>query len=151
MRWSAVADVEPCAPHGLRSYTDDAGTVHVSTGARCVGPDPDRDKRIDVYRDRERRRAARALDRYVEAVGDYVLTRGQLAALRSAIDYPEDVPGLCRCATDPTAACTPSPLLDEESPSHHNRHYGVPAANPYEGKSIGASIPPAHAEGGHDI
>lgn len=35
---------------------------------RPAGPDPDRDARIDVYRDRERRRAARALDRYIEAM-----------------------------------------------------------------------------------
>jgi hypothetical protein len=61
-----------------------------------AGPDPARDARIDAYRDRERRRAARALDRYmevmfsppldevarrvagerfVEEVGDYVLAR----------------------------------------------------------------------------
>jgi hypothetical protein len=62
-----------------------------------VAPDSDRDRRVDAYRDRERRRAARALDhyiqttqvydtpgfsvahvageRFVEAVGDYVLAR----------------------------------------------------------------------------
>jgi hypothetical protein len=72
---------------------------------RPAGPDSERDARIDVYRDRERRRAARALDRYidlmwvpdaaagdpvaeeaamrvagerfVESVGDYVLSRLQ--------------------------------------------------------------------------
>lgn len=61
---------------------------------RPAGPDPDRDARVDAYRDRERRRAARALDRYIEAlqagdvavsavagdrvvelIGDYVLAR----------------------------------------------------------------------------
>jgi hypothetical protein len=63
---------------------------------RPAGPDPARDARINVYRDRERRRAARALDRYieimfsppldevarrvagerfVEEIGDYVLAR----------------------------------------------------------------------------
>lgn len=61
------------------------------------GPDAERDARIEVYRDRERRRAARALDRYftamhsdsdgspfvagerfVEQVGDYVLARLQV-------------------------------------------------------------------------
>lgn len=75
-----------------------AGTVWVC-GVDCprpAGPDPDRDARVDAYRDRERRRAARALDRFlevavdgadlgpitavagerfVEAVGDYVLAR----------------------------------------------------------------------------
>lgn len=66
-----------------------------------AGPDPERDARVDAYRDRERRRAARALDRYidlnmnggagtaaadvagdrlVEAVGDYVLARLQRGA-----------------------------------------------------------------------
>lgn len=61
-----------------------------------IAPDPARDARIDAYRDRERRRAVRALDRFidlnmnggagttaadvagerfVEAVGDYVLAR----------------------------------------------------------------------------
>jgi hypothetical protein len=67
-----------------------------------IAPDAARDERVDAYRDRERRRAAKALDRYiasmftsaadapqllgiganreaagrfVEAVGDYVLAR----------------------------------------------------------------------------
>jgi hypothetical protein len=62
-----------------------------------AGPDPERDRRRAAYRERERARAARALDRYievmtgnpsgtgevvraagdrfVEAVGDYVLSR----------------------------------------------------------------------------
>jgi hypothetical protein len=36
-----------------------------------AGPDPARDARIDLYRDRERRRAARALDRYIDTqMGD---------------------------------------------------------------------------------
>jgi hypothetical protein len=84
-----------------------AGMRKYVCGPECpkpAGPDPDRDARIDIYRDRERRRAARALDRYmeslfvktgvpdygteghavrtlvagdhfVEAVGDYVLAR----------------------------------------------------------------------------
>lgn len=83
-----------CEAHGIPAYRDEAGTVHIATGARCIGPDPERDVRIDTYRDRERRRAARALDRYfdvmhngvegdpaaagerfVEQVGDYVLAR----------------------------------------------------------------------------
>ena len=66
---------------------------------RPAGPDSERDARREIYRDRERRRAARALDRwleatyplagdgasaeaiavagerFVEAVGDYVLAR----------------------------------------------------------------------------
>jgi hypothetical protein len=33
-----------------------------------AGPDPARDARVDAYRDRERRRAARALDRYIEVI-----------------------------------------------------------------------------------
>jgi hypothetical protein len=79
-----------------------AGVTSYVCGPDCpkpqpAGPDPERDKRIDAYRDRERRRAARALDRYfdamhgtnmaptevmaaagerfVEQVGDYVLAR----------------------------------------------------------------------------
>lgn len=76
------------------------------------GPDALRDVRVDAYRDRERRRAARALDRYietvcpaetpdssykvagerfVEAVGDYVLARlGERAA---GGDVPADPHG----------------------------------------------------------
>jgi hypothetical protein len=68
--------------------------------ARLRGTDdPERDSRREAYRERERRRAARALDRYietlkwpfaaqpptgvagerfVEAVGDYVLSRMQV-------------------------------------------------------------------------
>lgn len=30
--------VRACGPHGIPSYTDDAGTVHVATGGRCAGP-----------------------------------------------------------------------------------------------------------------
>lgn len=82
------------------------------------GPDALRDGRIDAYRDRERRRAARALDRYVdlfyrdktdpvqasfeatytaaqrfvEQVGDYVLARlGERAAAGG--DVPADPHG----------------------------------------------------------
>lgn len=70
--------------------------VHGQDCPRPAGPDPAREARIDAYRDRERRRAARALDRFLEAavdgadlgpitavagerfveqVGDYVLAR----------------------------------------------------------------------------
>lgn len=42
--------------------------VHGPDCPKPAGPNPDRDKRIDAYRDRERRRATRALDRYVEVV-----------------------------------------------------------------------------------
>lgn len=83
------------------------------------GPDALRDGRIDTYRDRERRRAARALDRYIESmftspadvpqllgiganreaagrfveqVGDYVLARlGERAAAGG--DVPADPHG----------------------------------------------------------
>lgn len=47
---------------GIRSYI---------CGQDCpkpAGPDPARDARVDAYRDRERRRAARALDRYMEVI-----------------------------------------------------------------------------------
>jgi hypothetical protein len=106
---------------------------------RPAGPDPARDARIDAYRDRERRRAAAALDRYidtmftptqqlaqvagerfVEAVGDYVLARlgeraGEVPAVvqrylvddkpRMAMDGA--LPLESRCDVFPTLACTP--------------------------------------------
>jgi hypothetical protein len=86
------------------------------------GPDPARDARVDAYRDRERRRAARLLDRYlevayevsghnlpldgslrlnaagdrfVEAVGDYVLSRLQQ---KSHYDVSDDLPDVPPCA-----------------------------------------------------
>lgn len=88
---------------------------------RPAGPDPARDARVDAYRDRERRRAARALDRwfearqeegrayppealsvtgerFVEAVGDYVLARlGERVAAGPicVCDHPEYRPGAC--------------------------------------------------------
>jgi hypothetical protein len=50
-----------------------------------IGPDPERDARVDAYRDRERRRAARALDRYIESV--FVETPGLgMAACKVAGD-----------------------------------------------------------------
>lgn len=120
------------------------------------GPDPARDARVDAYRDRERRRAARLLDRYlevayevsghnlpldgslrlnaagdrfVEAVGDYVLSRlqqkshygvrgsqtiGEHEATRDDPEcrYPN---GVCTCSGSPhsaaearVCACPPS-------------------------------------------
>lgn len=27
-----------CRAHGIPAYVDDAGTVHIATGARCAGP-----------------------------------------------------------------------------------------------------------------
>lgn len=63
--------VQDCGPHGIPSYTDDAGTVHVATGGRCAGPavpippDAARDARRAAYAARERERATAALDRYM--------------------------------------------------------------------------------------
>lgn len=90
----------------MANYIDDAGAARIPEPAPGPGPeigdDADRDRRIGAYRDRQRRRAVRALDRYiaavfddpaqphvcstvataagdrfVEAVGDYVLSRLQ--------------------------------------------------------------------------
>lgn len=106
--------------------------------ARPAGPDPERDKRIDAYRDRERRRAARALDRYidlnmnggagtaaadvagdrlVEAVGDYVLARLQ----RGADEPPwgESSHLAVRGCEIHGDACAGDPLQQKA-------HYGVP-------------------------
>lgn len=47
---------------GMRSY------ICGQDCPRPAGPDPARDARVDAYRDRERRRAARALDRYMEVI-----------------------------------------------------------------------------------
>jgi hypothetical protein len=97
---------EPGHPHPTcietTTYDDRvAGKRTYICGPDCpkpAGPDPARDARINAYRDRERRRASRLLDRYlellapvaptgnvesisaagerfVEAVGDYVLAR----------------------------------------------------------------------------
>jgi hypothetical protein len=117
---------------------------------RPAGPDPERDKRIDVYRDRERRRAARALDRYieiiigdagrpsaltnhlavsaagdrfVEQVGDYVLARVE-EGMSAQVDRIMAARDLATGDVTAYGASTP----------HHKSHYG--AANPYEGKSI---------------
>lgn len=99
---------------------------------RPAGPDLERDKRIDIYRDRERRRAARALDRYwkalqdgrvqvsaaagdrvIELIGDYVLARlGEI----------EGGPG----PVLETRPMTPSEVEGfRESWAQHNRHYGA--------------------------
>jgi hypothetical protein len=141
---------------------------------RPAGPDPERDKRIDVYRDRERRRAARALDRYledyylsvapatdrsvavagerfVEAVGDYVLARleggvqGQVDRImaardgwsRSDIDYPLPAHLLQEFNATGNMCHYPGCALSADehgedvtahgaSQPHHNRHYGAP-------------------------
>lgn len=49
-----------------------------------AGPDPERDARIDVYRDRERRRAARDLDRYMELIYDEDIASKRGAEIRVA-------------------------------------------------------------------
>lgn len=114
------------------------------------GPDPLRDARIDAYRDRERRRAARMLDRFletvagtatgardaagerfVEAVGDYVLAR-----IAESSDH------------------------DVAYGLQQNRHYGVPF-DPEAGPCIGMCAgcdPSCHLlqhksdyEGAHDL
>lgn len=78
-----------------------------------IAPDPERDRRVEIYRDRERRRAARALDRYIESlqsgevavsavagervvelVGDYVVARltgrwNEVAGDRGCLNGPE--------------------------------------------------------------
>jgi hypothetical protein len=94
-------------------------------------PDPDRDQRIEAYRDRERRRAARAMDRYievlngpftnhmppeldvagerfVEAVGDYVLSRMTGNPWGDAVQAHRD----------------------RVSEVQHNRHYGATTHDP---------------------
>jgi hypothetical protein len=141
----AKVPTHPCDRHGIPSYTDAAGTVHIATGGRCTGPDrlpapagpdPERDARRAAYREKERRRAARALDRYieiiyphaaglasattdrmvaserfVEQVGDYVLSR-----------LGERVCGNCGMPRGTNAGscdeCTASPM-------HHKSNYGV--------------------------
>lgn len=116
-----------------------AGVTSYVCGPDCpkpAGPDPERDRRIDAYRDRERRRAARALDRYfeviigdkvggcgdaavagerfVEQVGDYVLSR----MLDDRVPYGYD--GVTRLYYGSDAA----------SNSHHKSHYGVSGVAP---------------------
>jgi hypothetical protein len=52
---------------------------------RPAGPDPDRDRRVDAYRDRERRRAARALDRYMEVIFEVTDPQGVPTSTESAL------------------------------------------------------------------
>lgn len=70
--------VETATLAGVRSYV---------CGPDCpkpAGPDPARDARVDAYRDRERRRAARALDRYMELIYDEDIAAKRGAEIRTA-------------------------------------------------------------------
>jgi hypothetical protein len=82
---------EQCPPHGILSYPDEVGWIHVATRSRCIGPDVDRDKRVADQRAAYARSAGRALaqmfeaapaDRpwlgrdFVFALGDYLIARG---------------------------------------------------------------------------
>lgn len=123
-----------------------AGKRTYICGQECpkpAGPDPARDARIDAYRDRERRRAARALDRYIEAlqtgdvavsavagdhvvelIGDYILARLGDTGLNVQQKSNYGVP-LAECPND-GFTCPDHPGV-----THHNAE-----TNPYEGKSI---------------
>lgn len=101
--------VQDCGPHGIPSYTDDAGTVHVATGGRCAGPavpippDAARDARRAAYAARERERATAALDRYMsEKYPRLSMTASQMM----------DVFGAFRAGY-------------AASEEHHKSHYGV--------------------------
>lgn len=116
---------------------------------RPAGPDPARDARIDVYRDRERRRAARALDRYfeviigdkvggcgdasvagerfVEEVGDYVLARLAQSSDRDVafnVQQNSHYDATERCVPVPDPV-TGRPLHAYECGGHHNADHGA--------------------------
>lgn len=107
---------------------------------RPAGPDAARDRRIDIYRDRERRRAARALDRYIETVFAVApRTDEQRAVMSTAGEHLVEAVGDYvlsrigeRCA-DGGRPCT-----NDNCPckTQHNRHYGVPF-DPEAGPCIG--------------
>lgn len=110
-----------------------------------IAADPERDARREIYRDRERRRAARALDRYVqsldygeegqpqfgarsidvagerfvEAVGDYVLARiaGDADALEGAAR------ALRACDGERRGICSGGPAHHPECDSAHQHSW----------------------------
>jgi hypothetical protein len=114
------------------------GAYATLAGLRATD-DPERDRRRELYADRERRRTARALDRYledyylsvapatdrsvaaagerfVEAVGDYVLAR-----LGDDVWTSAHRAGLhADMWVEKCALCLPG---DDPRQSHHNRHY----------------------------
>lgn len=130
--------------------------MHGQDCPRPAGPDPDRDARREIYRDRERRRAARALDRYftamhsdsdgspfvagerfVEQVGDYVLAR-----LGST------------CLNGPEHPCTDVMTVGEAYDRLHQKaDYGVSPGCGHYGCRGDAECQnePAHPEGAHDV
>jgi hypothetical protein len=114
-------DPELCK-HGYTTYTDAAGRVHIPTGGRCsdvpVPPDAARDARVAARRAADATKAGRALDRlldaredgksqawqmdardrFIEEVGDYVLSR--LQHNRHYVGVPSG-PGEVRLVPDP--------------------------------------------------
>lgn len=127
--------------------------MHGQDCPRPAGPDPERDARREIYHDRERRRAARALDRYVEsldygeegqpqfgarsidvagerfveAVGDYVVARLTGRWDEVATDPRSHAGGNLPC--DPCGGrCTMDEgpaLADPHGPVHQKADYGV--------------------------
>lgn len=90
-----------------------------------AGPDPDRDKRIDLYRDRERRRAARALDRYIEIIFPHAAdlasaTTDRMVASERFVEQVGDYV-LARLGHDPSV-------------TQHKSHYGIPPEPCYGGE-----------------
>jgi hypothetical protein len=92
---------------------------------RPAGPDPARDARIDAYRDRERRRAARALDRYIEGLVDAPKLWSEAADVAGE-RFVEQVGDyvLARIAGDADAIEGAARALRARD-AHHNGHYGV--------------------------
>lgn len=107
---------------------------------RPAGPDPARDRRRDLYADRERRRAARALDRFLEAFNEFG-TAGSTGARVAGERFVEQLGDyvLARLGRDETsllgeveALLGPSAardvadqMHDEAYGLHQKAHYGV--------------------------
>lgn len=100
---------------------------------RPAGPNPARDRRRDLYADRERRRAARALDRYLDAFNEFG-TAGSTGARVAGERFVEQVGDyvLARLNASIEAELGPSAardvadrMHDEAYGLHQKAHYDV--------------------------
>lgn len=120
-------------PGGAGWHDEDAPRIDVSAfGQRpgsvtLPGPDPDRDARIDAYRGRERRRAARTLDRYLELIYDEDIASKRGVEIRVAGERFVEAVGdyvLSRMTGNPWGDAVQA-HRDAVSDVQHNRHYDV--------------------------
>lgn len=118
---------------------------------RPAGPNPARDRRRDLYADRERRRAARALDRYLDAFNEFG-TAGSTGARVAGERFVEQVGDyvLARLNASIEAELGPSAARDVAD-RMHDEAYGLHQKADYGVADPGRCFCRGTGEGAHEF